>query len=200
MSQSASYTATAESLVTEGYTHPAAHVCQMFNIQESTLKNLSQVLKLHPKLDEDHALFYAQPDVDRLKKAIDLHRQGMPLSQIVQQLTEQSQPQEMTTGVTPPSTTSLSAPQTIATPTDNIATVIDAISHSKEFILSEMSRLLDDRLSGLDEVVVELIRTKSENDALRAKISTMAQEKDALKQEIDSFKPVQFGFYKKTNK
>jgi hypothetical protein len=78
--------------------------------------------------------------------------------------------------------------------------VVQAISHSKEYILNEMSRLLDDRLAGLDEVVVELIRTKSENDALRSKINTLSREKQALLDEVESFKPVQFGFYKKVRK
>jgi DNA-binding transcriptional MerR regulator len=198
MSQSAPH-ALSETLAAEGYIHSAAIVCQMFQIQEATLKNLSQVLKLHPKMGDAQQMVYTQADVDRLKKAIELHRQGMPLSQIVQQLTAPAK--EMATGVTAPTTTSLAPHQvTATTSTDNIATVVDAISHSKEFILSEMSRLLDDRLSGLDEVVVELIRTKSENDALRAKISTLGQEKQSLQDEIDSFKPVQFGFYKKGKK
>jgi hypothetical protein len=81
-----------------------------------------------------------------------------------------------------------------------ISSVVQAISHSKEYILNEMSRLLDDRLAGLDEVVVELIRTKSENDALRSKINTLSREKQALLDEVESFKPVQFGFYKKVRK
>jgi len=81
-----------------------------------------------------------------------------------------------------------------------ISSVVEAITHSKEYILNEMSRLLDDRLAGLDEVVVELIRTKSENDALRTKINTLSKEKQELVDEVESFKPVQFGFYKKVRK
>jgi hypothetical protein len=79
----------------------------------------------------------------------------------------------------------------------NLNAIVEAISNSKEHILNEVSRLLDDKLSGLDEVVVELIRTKAENDSLRQKLATTTKEREALKAELASFKPFQFGLYKK---
>ena len=79
----------------------------------------------------------------------------------------------------------------------NLNAIVEAISNSKEHILNEVSRLLDDKLSGLDEVVVELIRSKAENDSLRQKLATTTKEREALKVELASFKPFQFGLYKK---
>jgi hypothetical protein len=79
----------------------------------------------------------------------------------------------------------------------NLNAIVEAISNSKEHILNEVSRLLDDKLSGLDEVVVELIRTKAENDSLRQKLASITKEREALKVELASFKPFQFGLYKK---
>lgn len=79
----------------------------------------------------------------------------------------------------------------------NLNAIVEAISNSKEHILNEVSRLLDDKLSGLDEVVVELIRTKAENDSLRQKLAATTKEREALKVELASFKPFQFGLYKK---
>ena len=80
---------------------------------------------------------------------------------------------------------------------DTLVTLVDAISQSKETILKEISKLLDDRLAGLDEVVVELIRCKAENDSLRQKLAATLKDKEGLEQELARFKPVQFGFYKK---
>lgn len=179
--------------------HPysSVYVCQLLQIQEATLKNLAQVLKLTPQVEATtQQLHFNQTDLDILKRAIDLHRQGKPLSEIVQILTAtstaiQSTPSS-TLGVVQDYTT-----QTEAFPEVALSSVVEAISHSKEFILNEMSRLLDDRLAGLDEVVVELIRTKSENDAFRNKINSLSKEKQQLQDELASFKPVQFGFYKK---
>ena len=182
---------------TQSYPYATPYVCQLFQIQETTLKNLSQVLKLTPQLDStSQQLHFAQADLDVLKRAIELHRQGKPLSEIVQLLTVTSTALQVTPTY---SLNETSASDAVAT--DNgISSVVEAITHSKEYILTEMSRLLDDRLAGLDEVVVELIRTKSENDALRTKINTLSKEKQQLVDEVESFKPVQFGFYKKVKK
>lgn len=81
-----------------------------------------------------------------------------------------------------------------------VAILVESIAASKDTILREMSRLLDERLAGLDEVVVELIRCKTENESLRNKLATALREKDDLKRELESFKPVQFGFYKKVGR
>jgi DNA-binding transcriptional MerR regulator len=178
--------------------YSTAQVCQLFQIQESTLKNLSQVLKLSPQVDtNDQQLYFTKADVDLLQQAIDLHRQGKPLSEIVPLLTSPSYQLQMTGSQGTSEETALEKRSTRA---EELSSVVEAITHSKEFILNEMSRLLDDRLAGLDEVVVELIRTKSENDALRSKINTLSREKQQLKDEVESFKPMQFGFYKKTKR
>jgi hypothetical protein len=76
-------------------------------------------------------------------------------------------------------------------------TLVSLMTDSKQSILKEIAVLLEERLSGLDEVVVELIRCKTENDSLRGKLSQVLQEREALHKELDSYKPVQFGFYRK---
>jgi DNA-binding transcriptional MerR regulator len=83
-------------------------------------------------------------------------------------------------------------------PQDNIALMVEAVSQVKEGILKDLSRLLDDKLSGLDEVVIELIRCKSENDSLKKRLAEVSQSKDTLETELARFKPVQFGFYRKS--
>ena len=80
---------------------------------------------------------------------------------------------------------------------DNLAMVVEAVSTAKEGILKDMSRLLDDKLAGLDEVVVELIRCKSENDALKQRNKLLLSEKEALQEELASFKSTGFGFFRK---
>ena len=102
----------------------------------------------------------------------------------------QYQPAQTVTGLSQPQ-----APQNQGA--SNLSAIVEAISNSKEHILNEVSRLLDDKLSGLDEVVVELIRTKAENDSLRQKLATLTKEREVLKTDLASFKPFQFGLYKK---
>lgn len=82
---------------------------------------------------------------------------------------------------------------------ENLALIVEAVSQAKEGILKDLARLLDDKLAGLDEVVVELIRCKSENDSLKQKLKAALDEKETLRYELSKFKLVQFGFYRKTN-
>jgi DNA-binding transcriptional MerR regulator len=80
---------------------------------------------------------------------------------------------------------------------DSITVMVEAVSQVKEGILKDLGRLLDDKLAGLDEVVVELIRCKSENDSLKKKLNEAVRARENLEQELGRFKPVQFGFYRK---
>jgi hypothetical protein len=75
--------------------------------------------------------------------------------------------------------------------------MVEAVSQVKESILKDLAHLLDDKLAGLDEVVVELIRCKSENDSLKKRLNDAVRARESLEQELGRFKPVQFGFYRK---
>ena len=60
-----------------------------------------------------------------------------------------------------------------------------------------MQSTLENKLDGLDEVVVELIQVKTENENLRIKLNQMTKENYELKNSLESFKPVGFGFFVK---
>ncbi|MEB3288058.1 MAG: hypothetical protein VKJ04_11210 [Vampirovibrionales bacterium] len=81
---------------------------------------------------------------------------------------------------------------------DSLTVMVETVSQVKEGIIKDLSRMLDDKLSGLDEVVVQLIRSQSENESLKKRLEELERSKGELEQELSSFKPVQFGFYKKT--
>ena len=66
-------------------------------------------------------------------------------------------------------------------------------------ICDKLASLLDEKLEGMDEVVLELVRVKTENESLRTKISDLDKENYGLKKELKSFVKTTFGFYKKTN-
>ena len=53
------------------------------------------------------------------------------------------------------------------------------------------------KLEGLDEVVVELIQVKTENENLRIKLNQMTKENFELKNSLEQFRPVGFGFFVK---
>ena len=64
-------------------------------------------------------------------------------------------------------------------------------------ITTKLNTILDEKLDGMDEVVVELIRTKTENENLRHKLNDLNKENFYLKNNLNSYKPIGFGFYTK---
>ena len=69
---------------------------------------------------------------------------------------------------------------------------------SMENSLSErISKVIDEKLEGMDEVVVELIRCKTDNETLRQKVVDLNKEIYQLKSRLNNYKSVGFGFYVK---
>ena len=61
----------------------------------------------------------------------------------------------------------------------------------------KIGKVIDEKLEGMDEVVVELIRCKTDNETLRQKIIDLNKEIYQLKNEVTCYKSVGFGLYKK---
>lgn len=207
------------SLTTEDFPYTIGYVMELLGLDERELMSYVQVLGLSPRRDEKTSrIIFTHRDIEMLKKARDMKKHGEDLSTISRQLGTQPQPTlqpQTNTAGNAASGTMIKAPakateelptylnttsnQSIRTSgKDNITSMVEAVSQVKEGILKDLSRLLDDKLSGLDEVVVELIRCKSENDSLKKKLDEALRSKDALEHELSRFKPVQFGFFRKT--
>lgn len=201
------------SLSTEEFPYTLTYVRQMLNVEESELMALVKALSLNPKTDETARVIFSHRDTEILRKAIDMRRRGDDLQTIVRyfamaQASSRPAPDRSTERasipLTPPASASRppapSAQEAMTLRTigkESLAVVVEAVSSAKEGILRDMSRLLDDKLTGLDEVVVELIRCKSENDALRQKLKDKSEETDALQYELARYKSAGFGFYRK---
>ena len=72
------------------------------------------------------------------------------------------------------------------------------IKQFEETIISKIENLLSKKLDGLDEVVVELIRTKTEINMLRSKLDELEAKNYNLLNELSSYKSIGFGLYIKT--
>lgn len=62
-------------------------------------------------------------------------------------------------------------------------------------IVSKITDVLSEKMDGLDEVIVELIRSKTENETLRQRLNELNKENFSLKNENASYKSVGFGLY-----
>ena len=77
---------------------------------------------------------------------------------------------------------------------NNLITRLDEIEKN---ITDSVAKTIDEKLDGMDEVVVELIRCKTENEQLRQKINDLNKENYYLKNTLNSYKPLALGLYVK---
>lgn len=75
--------------------------------------------------------------------------------------------------------------------------LLKSLQSMESNITESVSKILDERLEGMDEVVVELIRCKTENENLKNQIEELNKENYDLKKTNASFRPIMFGLYVK---
>lgn len=85
-------------------------------------------------------------------------------------------------------------------PVSGIKSILFSIKDMEKNISSQISKVIDEKLEGMDEVVVELIRCKTDNETLRQKIIDLNKEIYKLKNEITCYKPLAMGLYRKAEK
>lgn len=73
--------------------------------------------------------------------------------------------------------------------------LLDTLNKMENNITSSMTKLLDEKLEGMDDVVLELVRCKTENENLKNKVNELNKENFKLKNVLNSFKPLVAGFY-----
>ena len=78
-----------------------------------------------------------------------------------------------------------------------VDSLIKNLHRMEDNITDSLTKVLDEKLEGMDEVVVELIRCKTENENLRVQIEELNKENYSLRKENISYKPFIFGLYTK---
>ncbi len=78
-----------------------------------------------------------------------------------------------------------------------IQNILSSIRSIETTLTDKISKVIDEKLEGMDEVVVELIRCKTDNETLRQKIIELNKEVYQLRNNLNNYKPVGLGFYVK---
>ena len=73
--------------------------------------------------------------------------------------------------------------------------LLDTLNKMETNITTSMTKLIDEKLEGMDDVVLELVRCKTENENLKNKVNELNKENFKLKNILNSFKPLVAGFY-----
>lgn len=78
-----------------------------------------------------------------------------------------------------------------------VRSILNSLQDMEKNLNETISRVIDEKLEGMDEVVVELIRCKTDNETLRQKIISLNKEIYQLKNDLGAYKPVGLGLYRK---
>lgn len=98
-------------------------------------------------------------------------------------------------GVTNPIAIASAQPQNSA-----IKNILVSLKEMETTLSDKIAKVIDEKLEGMDEVVVELIRSKTDNETLRQKIIDLNKEIYQLKNDLTCYKPVGLGIYIKKEK
>ena len=147
-------------------------VRRLLNIDNKEIVELCKKTSINPKRDSKGQIYFSLDEVKRLKtaKSSTSENNSSALSVV-------SKPQSQMV-------------------VDNL---IDTLSKIENNITTSMTKIIDEKLEGMDDVVLELVRCKTENENLKNKINELNKENFKLKNTLNSFKPVMCGFYIKKN-
>ena len=81
-----------------------------------------------------------------------------------------------------------------------VMNILTSLKEMETKLSDKIAKIIDEKLEGMDEVVVELIRCKTDNETLKQKIIELNKEIYQLKNDLHSYKPVGLGFYKTSEK
>jgi len=169
-------------------------VRELLNVDNERIINLCKKISLIPQKNSRGLTYFSRDDVKILKRVQDLQNQAKS----VQTAKEKT--------IMPPATqtqTQLQAPQVVVdakltqAAIDAIERLNQTLNILEENLSNKITSVLDEKLDGMDEVVVELIRAKTENENLRHKINELNKENFYLKNNLTSYKSLGFGLYTK---
>lgn len=104
--------------------------------------------------------------------------------------------QAQVNGVTNPISSKSSA-LAVSSSNPAVKSILTSLQELENKLGERIAKVIDEKLEGMDDVVVELIRCKTDNETLKQKIVDLNKEIYQLKNELNSYKPVGLGFYKK---
>lgn len=204
-------------------------VQQILNSNVVEVQNLCKRASLKPRKDELGNIYFSKSDVDILKKVKELYEhtrliQEMKKKNEVQNtlhhgentpenllarakaklrnelMTSESAQVAQVPLKTPRVLQQPEQPQQVSRPEVPFSKFKNCLTSLEDSIITKMNSILNEKMDGLDEVVLELIRSKTENEALRQRLNELNKENFSLKNENHSYKSVGLGlFVKKQN-
>ena len=189
-------------------------VRNILNMDNKGIAKLCAQVSLMPKKDPMGRTYFSKDDVEILRRtksrnenAQKVQRSSQKSYATVPMKTVKNQPQSQRAHIIQPPVNEPVAPAKAAAVQKQNANamavekICSSLSKMEDNITDKISDIiqkkLDEKLDGMDEVVVELVRCKTENETLRYKMNELNKEVYNLKNELSRFKALGLGFYVK---
>ena len=166
-------------------------VRRLLGIDNKEIADLCRQISLIPKKDAKGQTYFSKDDVDVLKKIKSLHDESISKIKQDNVVNYMARTQQRNY-----------EPVAVQTQTNAVATneLLASFASLEKKMMARISKVIDEKLDGMDEVVVELIRCKTENESLRQKINDLNKELYDVKNEANSYKALGFNLFVKQNK
>ena len=196
-------------------------VRNLLNIDNKEIAKLCSQVSMMPKKDSLGKTYFTAQEIETLRQRKKFNEQAIkssqsqksyatvPVKSMVQQFKNLKIAQPpVNKPLVKQSTQSSKVEAPVAVPQkSNGAVVVEKICSSlsvmENNLTTKMADLIDkkleEKLDGMDEVVVELVRCKTENETLRYKMNELNKELYNLKNELSRYKSIGLGFYVKKN-
>ena len=148
-------------------------VRKLLNIDNKEIVELCKKTSVNPRKDSKGQIYFSVEEVKKLKNA---------KSSIVSEMNEKKSAL---------SVVSKTNSQMV------VNNLLETLNKMENNITTSMTKLIDEKLEGMDDVVLELVRCKTENENLKNKVNELNKENFKLKNILNSFKPLVCGFYVK---
>ena len=148
-------------------------VRKLLNIDNKEIVELCKKTSVNPRKDSKGQIYFSVDEVRKLKNA---------KSSVVADMNERKSALSL---VTKPSSQMV------------VNNLLDTLNQMESNITESMTKIIDEKLEGMDDVVLELVRCKTENENLKNKVNELNKENFKLKNVLNSFKPLICGFYVK---
>ena len=197
----------------------ASQVQEILNTSAAQVSSWCQKACLKPKKDGFGNVYFSKSDIDVLRKVKELYEhtgtssdlKKEKVDRVVERMKLKKQEEKMGLQDTETSVVSLSEGNflTRAKSRYNKENAVASyasyqaldmsskLENLENSIVSKISDVLSEKMDGLDEIIVELIRSKTENETLRQRLNELNKENFSLKNENASYKPIGLGLYVK---
>lgn len=146
-------------------------VRRLLNVDNKEIVELCKKTSVNPKKNSKGQIYFSVDEVKKLRNA---------KSSVVAEMSEKR-----------------SALSVVSKPNSQavVNNLLDTLNRMENNITTSMTKLIDEKLEGMDDVVLELVRCKTENENLKNKVNELNKENFKLKNILNSFKPLMCGFY-----